>query len=61
MTVISGVLHNTIETLEVALKSSLSLITHLLSAAAIGVGSLRLTSCNLELDQLPIAKVTGSG
>ena len=56
MTVTAGVLHNTVEIIELTLKSPVRIITHLLCAVALAVGTLHPTSCALELGQLPIAK-----
>ena len=56
MTVTAGVLFNKVEILKLTLKCPVRLITHLLRAVALRVRSLRLSSCALELDKLPIAK-----
>ena len=52
MTVTAGVLHNTVEIIKPTLKSPMRLITHLLHAVALGVGTLHPTSCAFEQGQL---------
>ena len=56
LTVTAGVLSSKVEIIKLTPKSLVRLITHLLRAVALGVGSLRLTSRALELGQLPTDK-----